>query len=239
MKGGLCICLQFYAGDMERAMKLAKFIADLETSFRFDLEMCFCARFDCPQDSSVIDYVRKKMPVSQFTSRRKWSGWPEGPNGLAYDLLEEMHRRYDDGRWTNHEAILFLEPDCVPLCREWTNLLMDEWSPVHRAGACIMGAWRESGGAYGHINGNMLIASSLNMTDVTATAPAGLAWDCALAPYWKNRWHKTDLILNLFNETNVPFPKFLGPVGGTLPPVLVHGCKDESAWSFVKTLLLP
>ena len=235
----LCICLQFHTGDMERAFKLARYIADLEHGFRFDLELCFVARFDCPHDSTVIDYVRKKMPVSQFTTRRKWSGWPEGPNGMAYDLLDEMVRRVDDGRWTNHDAIMFLEPDCVPLSRDWTYALTGEWKKVHRDGAVVMGARRESGGANGHINGNMLIDPLLNMTEITASAPSGLAWDCALVPYWHKRWHKTDLILNLFGETAVPFPKFLGPVGKTVPPVLVHGVKDDSAWDYVKTLLLP
>jgi hypothetical protein len=230
----LCICLQFHAADAEKAARLARYIADLEHGFRFDLELCFVARFDCPQDSAVIDYVRKKMPVSQFTTRRKWSGWPEGPNGMAYDLLEEMHRRFDDGRWANHEAILFLEPDCVPLHRDWTYALLGEWKRVRSGGAVVMGAWRESGGAHGHINGNMLIDPSLNMTEVTASAPAGLAWDCALAPYWHKRWHKTDLILNLFNETNIPFFRFFG-----LPLAFVHGVKDDSAWDYVKTLHLP
>lgn len=230
----LVIALQFYAGDRDRAMRLARFIADLEPSFTYDLEMCFVARFDCPQHTETIEYVSRKMATSQFTTRRELVGWPEGPNGMAYDLFEQMKKWTDDDRWSHHDGVLLLEPDCVPLRRGWLLELMAVWHGARKMGAVVMGSWAPSGGKQGHINGNMIVDPHLDLTVLVAKATPQLAWDVEFAPLYCTNWHVTNLILNLFGQIHIPSAK-LRESGA----VLVHGIKDDSAWNYVRELGLP
>ena len=57
----LMLNFQFWEGDKDQAMELARLIADIEPSFREDVEVMFTARFDCRHDNKAIDYVSKKF----------------------------------------------------------------------------------------------------------------------------------------------------------------------------------
>ncbi len=227
------LCLQFWEGDKAKAMRLARFIADLELGFRTDVEFVFVTRFDCEHDHDTIRYVNKKFRVNWISSHTRWTGWPGGPNGMARDTLEWL----EANRAGSGSALLF-EPDCVPVSTYWIDTLIREWDRARFAEKIVMGAWRPSGGADGHINGNcVILPSAIKHMAVAAIGP-DLAWDCAIAPYVKNKWLKTDRIRNCFESKNAaPKDLFWAPVGED-SPVLVHGFKDDSAYNLSHEHLL-
>ncbi len=225
------VLLQFWDGDRDKAMRLARFIADLELGFRNDVEFVFVARYDCEHDRETIDYVAQKFKVNWITTYTKWTGWPSGCNGVAKDALEWIASNRKDS-----PGALMIEPDCVPVCRGWIDRIRLEWDSLSSEIA-QMGAWRPSGGEHGHVNGNCVIHPSVAGA-VSAVITEHLAWDCEIAPWIRHRWHKTTLIKNCFESkgaTNQDL--FWAPIGEQLP-ALVHGFKDSSAIDLARQNLL-
>lgn len=241
----MILCLQFWHGDRDRAMRLARFIADLEPSERKDVEFLFVARFDCDHDHETIQYVQEKFEkVHWITTHTKWTGWPGGCNGMAHDTLE----------WLSVSRTivpaLLIEPDCVPVDKNWLARLLSESTRLFvGADKWLAGAWRNSGGPYGHVNGNCLIRPDIVKTLLPLFGP-DLAWDCAIAPWVKSHWYFSTLIANRFQSVDATVADlhganwYPGHLHGTAEldafrPVLVHGFKDDSAFNLAKAELLP
>lgn len=230
----LVLALQFYIGDRDRAMRLARLIADIELAPRTDVEFLFVARYDCDHDRETIDYVAKKFPVHWITTCTKWRGWPGGPNAMAKDLLEwtAANRKDVDG-------LLMIEPDCVPTSPFWLNHIGDAWNDALADGKWIMGAWRQSGGVHGHINGNCVVRPDFSKLVGTADVVGPeLAWDCAISPYVKDHWKITGTIKNCFEARNATIEHLFDPVGGEELPALVHGFKDDSAYDLARSVVI-
>lgn len=228
----LLLCVQFWEGDKVAAFRLARFIADIEPRFRSDVELCFVARYDAHHDHDTLKYVVNKMPVSFHTCSRKGEGWPAGPNAMAVDTLYMVAERRE-----RPEAALLMEPDCVPLARNWIDQLMAEWQarPKHTV---LMGSWRDSGGPYGHINGNcMVVPDFVDRVDVSRVPPQ-LAWDCAAAPQVREKWHISGLFKNCFQSYNATEDGLRTPEVGERPPVVIHGYKDDSAIDIARRWVL-
>ena len=235
----LCLCIQYYEGDILQAEALARFIAEIEPESRKDVVIRFVARYDSPHlDMDVFKVVSKKFDVSWVHSRRKWKGWPDGPNGMALDILEDGTRALENAGWYDVDGLVLLEPDCVPLANDWLNMLKAEWQVALSQEKWIMGSWRGSGPECGHINGNCVVRPDL-AKKISLLHPAmGLAWDCWLAPRLKNHWHITGLIRNDFQSRNATEAILRTPEVGDRPPVLVHGYKDQTAMDIARKQLL-
>jgi hypothetical protein len=240
----MIVCLQFWRGDIEKAMRLARFIADLEPLKRSDVEFLFVARFDCDHDHETIHYVQEKFEkVHWIATHTKWTGWPGGCNGMARDTLEWLSVNR-----TKTPALL-LEPDCVPVTKDWLDRLSKEATRLFiAADKWLAGDWRNSGGPYGHVNGNCLIRPDI-IPQLLEHFNEGLAWDCAIAPAVRTNWYFTPLIKNRFESKNATYRDLHGAnwYPGRLTaveleeyrPVLVHGFKDDSAFELAKEELLP
>jgi hypothetical protein len=247
----LCIVLQYWERDRERAMELARFIAELEPRHRDDVAFIFFCRWDAtaPDPVTCLKVSAKFATAYAFTSKYKWQGWPAGPNGIAREVLEAAPD------WLRHnflprflpqlgfdrdvDALLMLEPDCVPFDRFWLNQMINEWClHGHRKDLSLpgdawqIGAWRDSGGPGGHINGNCLIRADVAKVIPLQVITEHFAWDCAIAPLMRNHWRDSPLFVNHFQSTNATKEK--------IPPnaVLVHGYKDDSAMQLARHYLL-
>lgn len=243
----ICIVLQYHAGDYYRAMELARFIAQLERRPRTDVKFAFFGRWDARDpDVTTLDLVGKKFGVRcARTSRHKWTGWPSGPNGIAKEALETapswLWREF--GIVTQDGPLLMLEPDCVPFARDWLDQMIDDWQtfgtgPDQRDGVWQIGAWRDSGGADGHINGNCLIRSDIAHVLPLQVITPHLAWDCAIAPLMAKHWYHSWLFRNDFQSTHASLATLTTPIRGDRPPVLIHGYKDNSALKLARQHLL-
>lgn len=233
------ICLQFHGDDKLQAMRLARLLADIEPAFRDDVELCFVVRFDCEHDSETQEYCAKKFNVSQFKTTTPWTGWPSGPNGMAVDVLRCMAMRVTTGQISKNDVMILLEPDCVPVRREWINVLKHNWQcfAMHHD-IWIMGAWRNSGHADGHLNGNLVCRPDLASLIDLSCIGKDLAWDCAIVPQTlKNRWIIYE-IKNCFQSIEAMDQSLLERHANGTQPCLVHGYKDDSAYNIARRLLL-
>lgn len=237
----LLICLQFWDGDRADALRLARFMADLEPTFNHKVHIMFCARFDAVHDSETLNYVSKKFEVSKYTSVRKGAtGWPYGCNELVHSVWHELlvRSRQDPKFLQTFSAGYFLEADNVPLRRDWLKAIMEEWE-TREPHEVIMGAWHPSCSPVGHINGNMLFVPDLagRISGLEGCAP-NVGWDAAHVHRFSGRWKASQLMKNWYHATKVSVDALFCPdIPGGPAPAVVHGVKDDSAWKIVQGLV--
>lgn len=228
------VALQYYEGDKAEAERLGRFIADIEPERREDVKIVLVRRWDAPRLSKdTLDHVAKKFPLYEYKTRTPWLGWPGGCNAMVLDFVTNWF-------WqpTKFDGVLLLEPDTVPLAKDWLNQIIAEWETARAAGAWLMGSWRNSGGQWGHINGNCVLRSDFSrLVDMSRITPH-LAWDCAIVPQVKDHWHVSGLFKNCFQSVNATEETLRVPEIGDKPPVLVHGYKDGSAYEIARRWLL-
>lgn len=235
----IVVCLQYWAGDRREADTLARFMADIEPKRRDDVKIRFVARYDCESlDMDTLRYVGTKFDISWTHSRRKWQGWPDGPNGMAYDILEDGLKVLEKFGWQEIDGFLMLEPDSVPLQRTWLDQLIAEWAIARLENKWMMGSFRQSGPHCGHLNGNAMVWPKLGEHVHLKDAPQSFAWDCYIAPFCKHHWHITGLIRNDFRSENATEQTLRTPEVGDKLPVLSHGFKDGSAMKIAREWLL-
>ncbi len=149
--------LQFWEKDKAQAMALARLIADLEEKPRNDVTFLFSARFDCEHDEDTISYVAARFPVLRYTTQRKATGWPHGPNEMMADSYEHLVLLKRRKGMEHLSSVLFMEADCVPLHRDWINLIKKEYDGC---GKKVLGAWLMKGAdcQVEHVNGNCVVS---------------------------------------------------------------------------------
>lgn len=243
----LLIALQFWSGDREQAMRLAQLIAENEPARRDDVMFCFFNRSDCePVDRETLGKMLMKMDafsrVSMTVDRE--TDWPDACNAMAIDVLRQSAFQWKFGPWHDISGVLLLEPDCIPIARDWIDQVKKEWAAAFIDGKWLMGTWRDGGGDLGHINGNMVVRPDFaQLVDFTQVYP-GLAWDCALAPQLHTHWQVTYLMCNRWKERKLCdeiIQVHRDAHGSSIfqKPVLVHGVKDDSVWDYAKRVLTP
>ncbi len=244
----ICIVLQYHGGDYFRAMELARFIARIEPKRRDDVLFMFFGRWDAaPPDGTTLELVRQKFDAAfAQTSKYRWHGWPAGPNGIAREAMGNAATwlpYYFGGAMANVEALLLIEPDVTPFARDWIDQMIDDWkafgvSTENPGGVWQIGAWRDSGGPGGHINGNCLIRVDIARTVPLQVITPHVAWDCAIAPLMRGHWYDSWLFRNDFQGVNATLERLRRPIRGEHPPVLIHGYKDDSALKLARNILL-
>lgn len=236
----LAICLQYYENDRRRALELARLIAANEPKFRDDVIFCLVNRFDAEAaPSDLIDLLGTKFTTVLHTSNGRATGWPSGCNEMAKSTFRFANQEWRFGPWHDVDGVLLMEPDCIPIARDWIDQLKEEWATARAAGKLLMGTWRDGGGLLGHINGNMIVrpdfAEKVQMNEVFEW----LAWDCAIVPQVHDQWQVTNLICNRWKEAGLSNEEIMTHRNGVGRPVLVHGVKDDSVWDYARKKLLP
>lgn len=175
---GLIIAIQYWAGDEERAMRLARLIADIEPKRRDDVAIAFCRRFDMEVESALLWqtwlHVAKKFPVLKLRSRREGVGHPEGCNELWSGVMDQLSTQWRAGNLWAH-SVFTCEADGVPLRSDW----VDKLAYIHRrtleAGKRITGPIMQQ---YPHLNGSLVSHFSLWFDRPSLhRTPADQSWD--------------------------------------------------------------
>lgn len=176
----LILNVQFFDGDKAQAMALARLIADLEDKPRSDVAVMFTARFDCQHDEETIAYVAQKFQVLRYTTKRKATGWPNGPNQMMACSYEYLVEKWVRGKLPKVKAVMMIEADCVPLYKNWLDQLINEWN---NCGKSVLGAWLKKGDASGeHVNGNCIMSIDFwKKCRGIMHPPSRGGWDAALA----------------------------------------------------------
>jgi len=179
----LILALQFYDGDKQEAMALAKLIADIETERRDDVAFVFSARNGTSADPAVIRYVEQKFTnVFSTVSKSKRTGWPAGCNDLmaeTYAFCINLVRT----KKVQALGVLLMEADAVPLAKDWINQLKEEYKLCLDAGKFVMGPWLKKGDApLEHVNGNCILHIDFwQKCKVILRPPVFGGWDATLA----------------------------------------------------------
>jgi hypothetical protein len=232
------VCLQFWAGDRQRAMQLARFIADLEPTKSKVADFTFVARFDTQHDPETIEYVSKKFDVHLVKTVRQMTGWPAGCNTMALDLFGQAATKFVKKQW-QHKAIYLIESDVMPLTRKWLAELSKEFEQARMRRKFILGAWCPFHSPVGHINGNMLVAPDLlHRIPGLENCPPKAGWDAYFAPKFAPHWLKSRIMQNHYEfRSNIPEEILFSKVDGVTEPVVAHGTKDLSAERLVRERL--
>lgn len=147
--------IQFWNGDKDQAMKLARLIADLQLVKRDDVSILFTARYDSTHDRDTIAYVSHKFPVHEYTCKRVAKGWPNGPNQMMGESYSHCVESVRSGKMKG-DCVMFIESDCVPLSVDWLDKLIFEY---RASGKMVSGAWLTKGDCnVEHVNGNMIMS---------------------------------------------------------------------------------
>jgi hypothetical protein len=177
------IMLQFYSGDFEQAKALCELIVDIETEERKDIEFVVAGRFDVPStqlDELRAILLRKFSRVFAIRSPRRGEGWPDGCNALWSGAVSEFCYMRSQGH-SKAEAVFTMEPDCLPLRRDWINQLRAAWNDAHGKEKVVTGhLCKNEAGEPTHINGNLIISTYAGKLapKILQGADSKRPWDC-------------------------------------------------------------
>jgi hypothetical protein len=230
--------MQYWEGDKQRALSVARMIADLQAEKDDRFQFMFLRRFDAtPVDDETIGYVGRKFDILTHTCRRKEVGWPAGCNGMASDALMLAQERWNTSEWKRVTGVWLLESDILPLYQDWLYRIEREWKMALEDGKLVMGAWSPHHSPVGHINGNMLFHPSLcdRVKGLEGSAPH-IGWDVYHAQRLHRHAWKSNQMLNLYRGINVTEADIYAP--GTRY-AFVHGIKDDSGLQIIRRRLFP
>jgi hypothetical protein len=223
------IAIQFWPGDRAKALRLAKFITDLEPKRREDTDFMFVARFDSGHDPGTVKHVSSRFNVHTLTTRARGVGHPWGCWCLWFSTIEYLYHMSRKKNFPKYKWVWPFEADCVPTSRNWLSEMHAEWD---RLNGYIVGA--ETFHYHHHANGNLMCSCDPDwmkwlVEGITITGvPANDAWDIYLFPKFV-RW-------------GVKFSRRMWNVCGasTMGPKIfnyclrehsfVHGVKDDSVY---------
>jgi len=225
----LLIALQFWNGDRDRALELARFLADLEPVKSKIADVLLIARFDSSLDDYTTNYIARKFNVYALKSRRRGTGWPDGCNELWFSTMEWVESMIRANKIPHYKCIFTCEADGAPIQRNWIELMLSEWDrvnlgkPVYVAGPLV-----EPGP---HINGNALFSGEskfLNwITRRVGGVRPGTGWDFSLAPEFKRiGWADIPGMKSIYNTLTFSQESYEHMVKQGW--IWVHGGKDTS-----------
>lgn len=236
----ILLCLQYWRGDKKQAMDLARFICDLQPG-RCDIaDFLFISRYDCSHDQTAIKYVSKKFNVWQYTSRRRGTGWPIGPNELWFGSMEWFASMKEARKIPNYKAIFTFEADCVPLASNWINRLSQAWDDESaKHPTFVLGAYLTAPGP--HVNGNMMLSGHPAflhwLTKQVGGVSVNAGWDFVLyRDFAKWGAYNFPNLKSYWGCKTFPEDAFLNELAqGT---VFLHGIKDGSLLHMARKKLL-
>lgn len=229
MVNRILIALQFWEGDKDRALELAKFIADLEPVKSPLADFLFAMRFDCNTDRSIVDYVARKFNVYVLKSRRRGVGWPIGCNELWFSVMEWIESMIRVKKVPRYKAVFTCEADGCPIQRDWIARMSSEWDRVNAPKpVCIAGPLVEPGP---HINGNALLTCHPRFLHWVARRIGGVrekvGWDFILAKRFQRiGWADIPGMKSLYNTPTFSREQYADMIKNNY--IWVHGVKDLS-----------
>jgi hypothetical protein len=237
----ILIVLQFWSGDKANAMRLARFLADIEPEKCPNADLLLVSRYDCSQDEETVKYVAKKFNVHTHRSRRRGTGWPHGCNELFFGSMEWVYSMMQANRVPQYKAIFTCESDGAPLQSNWIKHFSRGWSrlqetskPVYVAGALVPHPAE-------HVNGNCFFSGNLKflhwMVRLIGGAPSGCGWDYYLREDFKKwGWAQLPGLRSYWGQKTMSEEGYRKEVSdGT---VWLHGVKDDSFYNFTRKTLL-
>jgi hypothetical protein len=229
MVNRILIALQYWNGDRDRALELARFLADLEPERSKLADFLFVPRFDSSLDETTVHKVARKFNVYTAKSRRQGTGWPDGCNELWFSAMEWVQSMMAARKIPAYKAIFTCEADGAPIQRNWIEWMSLEWDRVNKPKPVVIaGALVEPGP---HINGNALISGEPGFLTWIARRVGGVhpgcGWDfCLRGDFERLGWANIPCMRSLYNTPTFSSEQYTKMIENNW--VWVHGGKDTS-----------
>ncbi len=175
---GLVVALQYWAGDEERAMRLARLMADIEPAHRSDLVLVLVRRFDLDMSAlaaQTVMHCNGKFVTYGLQSGTRGAGHPDGANALWDGTMSLLADRWRTGD-LNYAFVFTVEADGCPLASDWVIRLLREHQRSLAEGKHVTGPLMRL--PFPHINGTLIanIPWWIDHQSLRET-PSGYAWD--------------------------------------------------------------
>jgi hypothetical protein len=225
------VALQYWEGDRESSLRLLELFHETVQENNPWADLVVFHRFDTtpPPEELLKKPLHNFNKVYVIKGNHQASGWPDGCNGLWYNLAAHAGERYAFyGDWKQYKAFLSMESDAGPLSDNWLEVLSKDWDDNQ---VCVLGAWDSRNGdcpGIGHINGNGMFHINIDgKAGVTLLPPSGKGWDTYFANVFKKiGWQGTHTIRNIWNHPTLSEEQFLKLKQDGA--VFLHGIKDNS-----------
>ena len=232
----LMVAIQFWKGDKYHALRLARFLADIEPEFRLDTIIALAARYDVEIDKEIqktYDYVSHKFPVTLMRSNRQATGHPDGCFGVWAGTAENSYSRLLSG-WPVAN-VMFVEPDGVPARFDWADAAKRAHAANLLCGKRITGARMDGAFYEPHVNGTMLMhLSAWGDHPSWRSCVKDLAWDCYHGQSMLGELGPVPTILNLYGAQDLSLSVYK-TIGANYS--WIASVKDESAWECAQSLV--
>jgi hypothetical protein len=240
----LAIVLSFWRGDKDRALALARLLADIEPERRNDVVLVFSRQRTTPMDADIertMRYCASKFEVAPFEAAVDESKtYP----GIAFDPWASAMRWFSDAYYAGHSRCanaMFIEPDHCPL-RGWRpgrGSWIDDIKAAHREtlflGKRVTGP-RMNFGSHDHIGGGFVAHASLWPDRPSLhRCPPHLAWDVFLGQVLMAEAGPSQIIRNQYAATDITAGMFLSMAQES---AWLQNTKDRSAFGHAESLLV-
>ncbi len=234
----IAIVLSFWHGDQDRAMALARLMADIEPRRREDVFLVFARQRTTPMDPDIwrtMLYCGRKFSFVPFEAtvdeRKPYPGIAFDPWASAMAWTSDA---YYDGTLPC-ENTLFLEADACPLSADWIDRIKAAHAETLLLGKRVTGPRMRFGG-HDHINGTMVVHASLWPDRPSLhRCPDRLAWDVFHGHVLIQEASASQIIRNEYGGTDLTAAMFLSMAKES---ALLVSMKDRSAFGHAESLLV-
>lgn len=234
----LVLALQYWEGDEEQALTLARLLADIEKVQTDQVLLVLARRADCSLSLEARRtqlYCAQKFTTLCIQSERRETGHPDGCFGLWAGTAAKLYQLWMRGAipWEAGRTTFLAEADGGPLSQWWKQRLIASHDITRRRNLRVTGPVMEH--PFLHVNGNFMMDLSL-IGDYPAlmSCPSKVAWDLHQAPILVKEARCSFVIRNEY-DTRDWTPGVLNPLGRET--AWLHGCKDESLFDYIRLML--
>jgi hypothetical protein len=206
---GFVIALQYWSGDAELALRLARLLADIEAKPRCDVALALCRRADCPDSpdlQATLARCREKIPTMALAikdpmdevGKEPRTSHPDGANALWAGTVWTLAEQWQAGH--GRPSVFTIEHDGCPLSVDWIDRLRIEHDRALANGKRVTGCLMDRPGPGQHVNGSMLLHLSMwvDRPSIHVT-PNGQAWDVFHRVAFASECQPSNVIKNIYS----------------------------------------
>jgi len=202
----LTIALQFYDGDVEEAMQLARMIADAEPIKRWDVFMVLVLNNHSLSSNalvnSTVEYVDEKMPTARLISPPRASGHPDGCFMQWHTAMSSLTRVWLHISQPTSKNVFTIEPDGCPTRLDWIDEIKRQHAHNLSVGKRVTG--HLSNKVPAHVNGSLVMHASCWADHPSLhSCPSGELWDVFHGQVLSGERGPLSPIINLYGAKNM------------------------------------
>lgn len=243
----LLIALQCHPDDCGQALALTQLICDIEPEKRKDVEFMISARMDTSAMTVqwIEDAARQKFEtVHVLWGKRHEVGWPDGPNAQWAETMMRASIMRKSGK-TKATGILTMEPDCVPMRKDWIEVVKMEWQRCQDIGMKAIGHFHPSPTSGNHpdrpakhLNGNAIFKIGL-LREFPALngCPSTSGWDVFHSKTIIGFALDSDYFFQIYQLRHINASRLQSLRKNGQIPALFHGIKGEAGIQAMREIL--